>query len=125
MIAHYTVRMLCIFMKITYRHCCVVVYTSTQILFCYSLGSIFSNSVQCYISGCYYQKCLDKCLNNLSVTDNSTTISALYLPVLGEEWTVMVSVTCRLPRETVIGNSSRTCHCGNWDESEVVCKREL
>ncbi len=37
----------------------------------------------------------------------------------------MVSVTCRVPRETVISDSRRTCHCGDWDQADVVCRGKL
>ncbi len=74
------------------------------------------------IPGCGYDICLKNCLSKLPVLSNSTAFSKVHIAGEMADWTVVVTYVCKDPLEKPLGSPNRTCHCGDWNDAEPVCK---
>ncbi len=89
---------------------------SCACLFC------FLQYVICVTPDCSSLICVEKCLLEFAYSDSSAAVSTVHFPEADDHWNVMISYTCRLPYEILIGSPNRTCHCGQWNDTEPTCK---
>ncbi len=80
------------------------------------IGNNPSPSADCSIG-----MCLSRCISTSTPRDDSVELS-IQLPKADDEWTMAISYTCKASHDTLDGSPTRTCFCGEWNDSEPVCK---